>query len=337
MTRPGLSLLLMAFLLTGMHSNAADPPTLPEADSFNEQSQSLVTLGEHAPSRAGIATVLLTPADYLPETIAYGAVIDITPLLEQRNRYFAASSERRIALAALQLSEKNLARLRSLYRAKAVARKKYLQQQNQWQTDQARVDAANYLLDNIQQTLLLHWGKTLTNHILDPDSALFRDLIGQQRHLAMITLPPEQLPLARQQNITVSPTGRRRLAMPAEYLAPSPQSSALTQGESYFILCDSPTLQTNMHITAWLTAQGPPLAGVIIPESAVVRHLGQTYVYLQIDNETFARRAIPRLMTIRRGYFVPSGISPGDKLVVAGAQMLLSEEFRSQIPDEDDD
>ena len=337
MSKPWLFLLLILLLLPGMRGGAAQlhPPT--EAASLTGQPRSLVTIEDHALSRTGIRTLLLKPADYLPETIAYGEVINIQPLLELRNRYYAALSERRIARAALQLSKQNLARLRNLYQAKAAAEKKYLQQKMQWQTDQARVDAATYQIDSIQQTLQLNWGEALTSEILDSGSALFKELIGQQRHLALITLPPDHTSLARQQNITVSPTGRRRLAMPAEYLAPSPQSSALTQGESYFILCDSPTLQTNMHITAWLTAQGPPLTGVIIPESAVVRHLGQIYVYLQLDDETFVRRAIPRLMTVHLGYFVPSGISPGDKLVIAGAQLLLSEEFRGQIPDEDDD
>jgi hypothetical protein len=36
------------------------------------------------------------------------------------------------------------------------------------------------------------------------------------------------------------------------------------------------------------------------------------------------------------GYFVGSGINAGEQLVAVGGQMLLSEELKGQIPDEDD-
>ncbi len=334
-------LLLLLLVLQGMNCSAsemtatAEPNPSPEAGGVN--AQSLVTIGKQARNRAGIRTLLLQPADYLPETSAYGEVLDIQPLLELRSRYFSALSEQRIAQAALQLSAQNLKRLRSLFQAKAAAQKNYLQQKMQWQTDQARVDAASHQLDSIEQTLLLHWGETLASHVMDPDSKLFRDLAGLRRRLLLITLTTNQTVPANLSRISISPTGKRRHAMPADYLAASPRSNSLLQGNSYFILCDNPALQTNMHITAWITSPGPPLTGVIIPASALIRHLGQTYVYLQLGDGTFARRAIPRLMNLGRGYFIPSGIGAGEQLVIAGAQLLLSEEFRGQIPDEDDD
>jgi hypothetical protein len=35
------------------------------------------------------------------------------------------------------------------------------------------------------------------------------------------------------------------------------------------------------------------------------------------------------------GYFVSEGLKPDEELVIIGGQMLLSEEMRGQIPDED--
>ncbi|MGZ8929171.1 MAG: hypothetical protein ACXW03_12005 [Methylobacter sp.] len=37
------------------------------------------------------------------------------------------------------------------------------------------------------------------------------------------------------------------------------------------------------------------------------------------------------------GYFIPDAIKPGEQIVTKGAQILLSEELRSQIPGFDDD
>jgi len=37
------------------------------------------------------------------------------------------------------------------------------------------------------------------------------------------------------------------------------------------------------------------------------------------------------------GYFIPDAIKPGEQIVTKGAQMLLSEELRGQIPSLDED
>ena len=46
---------------------------------------------------------------------------------------------------------------------------------------------------------------------------------------------------------------------------------------------------------------------------------------------------VPTDAEIDGGWFVEDAVAPGEKLVVAGAQMLFAEEFRWQIRDEDDD
>ena len=106
---------------------------------------------------------------------------------------------------------------------------------------------------------------------------------------------------------------------------------------SYQVMYTSTLAQWKASISAWIPHGQETLQGVIIPDSSVVRHLGQSYVYIQLSEEQFVRRSIPIIMRAQQGYFVRHNIFPGEKLVTTGAQMLLSEEFRGQIPDEDDD
>ncbi len=63
----------------------------------------------------------------------------------------------------------------------------------------------------------------------------------------------------------------------------------------------------------------------------MVRSANQAFVYVQADDTTFARREINLVHPVTGGWFVTSGLNPGDKLVVQGAQTLLSEEMKSQI------
>jgi len=60
-------------------------------------------------------------------------------------------------------------------------------------------------------------------------------------------------------------------------------------------------------------------------------------VYLKTAEDTFSRRTLEHYSASADGYFIPDGIKPGEQIVTKGAQMLLSEELRGQIPSEDDD
>jgi hypothetical protein len=75
----------------------------------------------------------------------------------------------------------------------------------------------------------------------------------------------------------------------------------------------------------------------MIPKSALIWHLDQAFVYIKTGKDRFSRRPVTHFSATADGYFISDGIGPGEELVTTGAQMLLSEEMRGQIPDEDDD
>ncbi|MDC9724346.1 MAG: hypothetical protein PSN44_00285, partial [Gammaproteobacteria bacterium] len=76
---------------------------------------------------------------------------------------------------------------------------------------------------------------------------------------------------------------------------------------------------------------------VFIPEQAIIWHEGQPWVYIQLEDDLYQRRSVLAGVTAVGGLFIESGIEAGEQLVTQGSQMLLSEEFRWQILDEDDD
>jgi hypothetical protein len=69
------------------------------------------------------------------------------------------------------------------------------------------------------------------------------------------------------------------------------------------------------------------MKGLIVPTPAVVWSEDKAWVYQQTAAERFIRRAVPTDISVEKGFFVAEGFSPGDKLVVQGAQALLSEEL----------
>jgi RND family efflux transporter MFP subunit len=111
-----------------------------------------------------------------------------------------------------------------------------------------------------------------------------------------------------------------------------------TQGQPFvFRVADSSgELRPGLSVTAYLETPGPARSGAVVPRSAVIWQTGKSWVYVQTDEEKFARREVVLEDPASGGWFTRS-LKPGDKVVTRGAQMLLSEEFKSQIRVEDDD
>ena len=77
--------------------------------------------------------------------------------------------------------------------------------------------------------------------------------------------------------------------------------------------------------------------GVIIPNSAVVWYAGKPWVYHKVSANQFSRLPINTDVEIENGWFQQGNFQPSDEVVTSGAQLLLSEEFKSQITNENDD
>ena len=92
-----------------------------------------------------------------------------------------------------------------------------------------------------------------------------------------------------------------------------------------------------MQVTAWIPEQNTQASGVIIPTTALIWHMNQAFVYIKTTQEDFARVMIDNYSISAEGYFIPNALSADEELVIKGAQMLLSEELRGQIPSENDD
>ena len=67
----------------------------------------------------------------------------------------------------------------------------------------------------------------------------------------------------------------------------------------------------------------------------VVRHAARSWIYLQTAPDKFTRREITPDRPAEQGWFITSGLKESDRAVVSGAQLLLSEELKSQMKGEE--
>jgi multidrug efflux pump subunit AcrA (membrane-fusion protein) len=178
-------------------------------------------------------------------------------------------------------------------------------------------------------SLRQQWGEALAQWLMNSAPQLDR-LVTARDVLLQITLPVGTR--------TDAPAPRARVQSPAgafasaTFICEAPHTDPRLQGRSFFYQADAHDsgLRPGMSVTAYLSAPSE-LAGVLVPQSAIVWWQGKAWLYLQRDAEHFERREIVLDTPVDGDWFVTERIQPGQRVVVAGAQLLLSEELRAQM------
>jgi hypothetical protein len=170
---------------------------------------------------------------------------------------------------------------------------------------------------------------------IEAGQALLR--VGRfDRLLARIYLPPgiHVDPVSA----TIAAAGQEEDTIPAERVALSSSIDPKYQGQVFVFRLTprKPTLRPGQAVTAHIPMPGATERGVLIPSRAVVRFQGQSWVYVKAESTEFFRRAVSLEHEAKGGWLSASGFRPGERVVVTGAQTLLSEEMKSQLePDQD--
>jgi RND family efflux transporter MFP subunit len=151
--------------------------------------------------------------------------------------------------------------------------------------------------------------------------------------LARVDLPVGDHASPRNRSALIIPAGfEDRAPLTAERVAVAPATDPHTQGISLLYRLDKTLfgLRPGTAVTAVLPLTTTSKEGFLIPRSAIVQQGGKSWAYVETTQERFVRRAVPLDFPSPKGFIALSGFSRGDRVVVIGAQTLLSEEFKSE-------
>lgn len=297
-----------------------------------------ITLSPEAQELSGIASSALKAATHHGDVSAFGSVIGMDALVELRTRYLAALSETAVVRASLANSQQEYERLYRLNqdnrnisdRAVSVA-------EASWKADQAKLAAGETAASSLRDTMRQQWGETLADWATQshPNDAM-RQLLAQRAVLLQITLP-DQRDLPHRAPLLAEPAGTSGAAVKASFIAASPQTDSAIQGKTYFYLAPAQTLRTGMRLTVHIPAQDQGASGVNVPASAVIWYANRAWVYQKRGQDSFVRLPINTDVETGDGWFNVGALKAGDSVVTTGAQLLLSEEFKYQIKNENED
>jgi hypothetical protein len=317
-------------------------PSIAEEDnpSYHKQSQnrpSSLRLTSDIQHLSGIETLHVKPTTYQMEFTAQGKALNLQPILALRSRYLNTLTTHSSAMAKYKQTEQNINRQQDLFQHGISSKRSLQEQQAQWQSSKALVEAATFESNAIKDEANLLWGNALSNWIISKNSDALDGFLSHQQKLLQITLPTGKHLPDGLQTIYIDGTGDRRTAQKAQFISVATQTDNSAQGESYYFKTTHKKIIGGMQVTAWIPEQNSQASGVIIPTTALIWHMNQAFVYIKTTQEDFARVMIDNYSISAEGYFIPNALSADEELVIKGAQMLLSEELRGQIPSENDD
>jgi hypothetical protein len=291
----------------------------------------ILTLSGDDQRNAGIVTERPGPAPPQHTLAGYGEVVDPAALTALSNRLLETSIAVRVAEAKLTVSRAEFERARLLHRDQQNISAAQLQTaEGKFAVDQAELAAARARQDMVAAGARQAWGDTLATALIG-HAPLITDLIERREYLVKVTLPAGE-------TITrppVTATGHATTDVPLEFISAAAAIDPTLQGVSYFYAAQAaggllPGLRLAVSLPGGTAAQG-----VVVPESAVVWLQGSAWIYVRTGSKTFERRQISPEHAAPGGGYIVRHIQADAPIVVRGAQMLLSEEFRAQAPIED--
>lgn len=290
-----------------------------------ENGQTVLSLAPAAQNRLGIAAVTLPTGLVRAERTAAATVLPAQDLVSFRSGYIAALAQVDITRAASAVANKEYIRLRGLYADdQNVSQKTVEAAEGDLRADQVRQQAAERQLRLQAAVLRQRWGPVVTAWALE-DSAELARVLEQREWLVQLTMTPGTIPAAPPESVSLDLPGGGKV--PARFVSASPQVDPRIQGLTYLYRCSAASgVSAGASLLARFPA-GRAIRGVVVPGSAVVWSEGQAWVYEQLSAAEFARRTIPTGSPVGDGYILAGGFAPGTKIVVRGAQSLLSEEL----------
>jgi biotin carboxyl carrier protein len=320
---------------------------------------------EEDPSRSFVVrspvagTVQIAPDSTWPsigQPIASGSIVGSvqpriapTDRVTLTNQLAVARSDANSAAATVEAARAAYERARVLNAdAKNVSDRVVEEARSKLETERARLDAAHETVRTIENSLQ-SGGPASSTPLVSQFQGTVVEIMAQpgesveagtpllrisrlDRLVARIDLPfGESLPSAAV-IARIVPAGQEHQPIEADRIANAAVLDQKAPGQAFlFRLRESRFgLRPGLAVTAYIATGSAKRAGAKVPTAAVVRLSGKAYIYVQSGNEQFTRKEIRTDSPMASGYFIGNQLPPGTRIVIAGAQTLLSEEFKPE-------
>ena len=321
----------------------ATPNHISEKDGIN-----IVSISAATQQNSGITTAKLASSSFAGKAKSLGSVVAIDGLIEAKANYLRAKSEIALARAASGSNRQQYQRLKMLNEDdKNVSDKVVQDALVAVNGDKAKISAAELQLSNLQNMVKQQWGETLSGLVFSDNLAPhLANLLSRNNVLVQVSLPPESIAPSAGSTLNLSLLNASGAAIKAIYVSPATQGDISNIGKTFYYSAPAEQLRIGMRVVAEADANNRKTnTGVVIPNQAIVWFGGKPWAYFKQGknkngDDQFARKPVTTDTEVDAGVdsgWFNQGLVDDSIVVTSGAQLLLSEEFKNQIKNENGD
>jgi hypothetical protein len=300
----------------------------------DDHGEPVVWVPAAAQQASGIVTGPMRARNGGVEGSAWATVLDPQPLIEARARYQTAIAEGRATEAAVSRSAGELRRLRALHADnRNVSASAVEAAQAQLRAEEARLEQARTTRTAVLEAVRARWGDGVADGLADPGSnTLVARVLRRERVLLQVTFPTSMAGRAAPEQVQLGEEVTATLVGPA--VRGDPQFG----GATFLFSAAAGDLRAGTRMPVRHERAGGP-EGAVVPYEAAVWHGGKAWAYVASGEgergTRFARRWVDTRDEVGGGWSNAERFAVGDRIVVEGAQLLLSEELRYQVRTDD--
>lgn len=299
---------------------------------FDIAGVNMIKLSAATQKNSGITTAKLSNSNIATTSSSTGLVLAIDSLIAAKASMLNISSNDQIARIASQNNRVQYQRLKTLNEDDKNVSDKVVQDALALvNADKGMISTNDIQLKNLQLQVKQEWGDLLAQ-LTQPMVKLTPNLsalLTRKNVLVQVNLPVDAAAPAIGSTLKLSLVNDVN-SITATYVAPAIKSDAIGF-KTYYYSAPAEFLRVGMRVNVSSTINAK--AGVVIPNNSVVWYGGKAWVYFKSGQDQFVRKAIETETEINGGW-VNANIEKNSEVVVSGAQLLLSEEFKSQIKNE---
>lgn len=314
------TLLLVVGILLGVAASWVILPrpkkgkSVPEASEHapSEEAKSeagLVRLNDKQRVAAGVELGEPKPVSVPAQVKAYGRILDPAPLV-------ALALDLQTAEAAVRASKAEYNRVKILFSQNQNASARTLE------LAEAALKRDEILLNVAKAKLQTTLGPSLSG--AENLGEIINSISRLEWSIARLDLPA-MASAVKTTSVQIASIADETHRVNAEILGPATMTESQFQGRGFLLLVRTNSFVPNSAIIGFLELSGEQNSGWLLPKSAVLQDAADMIVFLSTGKNSFRKHAIGTDRLLTNGWLVTNGIGATDRVVVAGAQVLLSE------------
>ena len=310
-----------------------------DAESLVSIQKKIITLSDSMIKNSGINVQPISESRKRSSYPSYGYVVNLKNLIDYKTNYLNLNFEINKLNTQLKEEIKHFKKLQTLNEdnkniADSVVGEKEIEINNL--RNNLNIQKSN--INNLLQVIGQEWGQSFKDLLTNPKTSSLQNIFNSDSRLLKITianskiqkLPPSEL-------ILFSPLHPKN-KYTANFISKAPFGSLDIQGSSYFYLSLSNDLMIGSKINSYIeSAEDSQVKKFHIPKSAIIWNEGKPWIYVESSNNSFLRHPIFKLEEADFGWDVQFENIPPRAIVTKGAQLLLSEEYKHLITNENED